>query len=699
MNELVKKNRPSMARAFLLEIILLVLSSPAAAILAGVVAFQRGTMSRLLLMAAVLAGPLLWVLLGIVRAVIGRAGRRISAMIVWTVLSLALALLTVPTHRKQVIRLPLGGEQGISVDREGSGIPSQLRLKAYSVWETETREGMRIPANHSVVTPADIPRDGRLIFGLLAEEPARLKGTHVFQVMVETETGNITEAARIGFDHKRFGWNDHSIDLSAWAGRRVHLIMQLKEISSGAGEGAAVWINNPRVVPRAEHLPNFVLLVLDTLRADHLSGDAALPGLTPRIAQWAARGVWFRHNYAQSSWTLPSTASLLTSTMPVQTGAIDVEHFQLGEDNLTLAEILKENGYRTMGISANRVISPGNRFDQGFDTFVTVKSGIRYSLDNAARANRACLRLASGAGREPFFLFIQYIDPHWPYLAPWPDILGSARSDAGVLLFVKAVANNFWKSFAPIYRRHPPALAPANHGLYQSEIRYLDRMVGDLLDGLEERGLLSNTVVIITSDHGEEWREHGLTGHGTSLFEEGIRTPLIVIDTGRLRSGVLIVDRVTQNLDIIPTILDRLDIPVPEPVLGKSLLPLMEKAQAPEAGWAFSELPKIIHYDEVVARHRPGMGDTYMRAVVGDRYKLVKYTDLDTGGVSISAYDLEMDPGELKDAAGESPPWLEEYMDKMEDFYGPMPHPEDIPRGEPIDPETTSVLKSLGYLQ
>ncbi len=669
------------------------LAAAAAAFSTGAVSFYRGNFATSPLVSFALFGAALWLVL---RLIVFRKsrGRRSPAPIAAYFISVV--ILSFITHRAEptsVSYLPLGDESGAELS---GPLHDALKVKVTGPFRTETRAASRMPLVPGLAFSLAVPKDGVLNLGALAESKGRPVGDVVIEVAIGGQAGvgrrKIGEVAT-----SAEGWSDVSIDLSGFGPGRAGVSLQVASGELGHLKETSLWVSGPRVSTRSG-APNLMLIVIDTLRADHLSCDPAAPRATPNLAKWAARGTWFTRNYSQSSWTLPSIASISTSRMPAETGAVNVSEFKLEDRNLTLAETLSSLGYGTAMVTANRVISAGNGFDQGFDSFVSVKSRLRYSLGNAHRVNRETLDIIERAS-PPFFVFALYIDPHMPYLAPWSDadyagVLGQAFfSSAGAML------DNFMSSSITGYRRPAPWSVEANKRLYDGEVRYVDRALGELFEELEKRGLLENLVVVIASDHGEEFAEHGLTGHGTSLFEELIRVPLVVIDFREEGQKVARWDGLTTNLDVAPTLLDLAGFPPAEGMLGKSLRPVMMGQYESRERAAFSELPEILHYGELEEIHRPGLRDSYLRSMVREKKKLISHVNLKDKGVTISAFDLALDPSEVMDLKIDPPPWMSGSREEMELFFGDMPDPHDLPRGEPLDAGTLDLLKTLGYVQ
>ena len=301
--------------------------------------------------------------------------------------------------------------------------------------------------------------------------------------------------------------------------------------------------------------PNVVMITMDTVRADHLSLYGYARPTTPRLEQFAKSATLFRHAYAPSNMTLSSHASMFTGTFPTQHGARVTAEFKAGvplDATLpTASGILSARGYRTIAIASNsiylgRVFGVMRGFQRldarppqsrtaahaDFQLSSRISQAARRLLslppDHSGRRADAITRLALNAidrEQRPFFLFVNYFDAHALYLPPPPyDRMfdpNGPRFDPELpdRLFADQLAGHL--HVTPDEQRFMIAQ-------YDGAIRSIDTSIGALLDGLRARGLYDNTLIVITSDHGETFGERGLAGHGSSLYDDQIRVPLIV---------------------------------------------------------------------------------------------------------------------------------------------------------------------------
>ncbi|MCK4836011.1 MAG: sulfatase [Candidatus Aminicenantes bacterium] len=299
--------------------------------------------------------------------------------------------------------------------------------------------------------------------------------------------------------------------------------------------------------------PNVVVIVIDTLRADHLPFYGYKKNTAPFLNRLSTQSVIFEKAYSTSSLTAPATASLFTSTYPFQHGVVlniggtiklrklkprlTIKLNKIPQEMITLGEVFKQSGYATFGVSDNINIGDKESFDQGFDKFAT------FTYQSAPFINRQIKKWANEIKKQKkYLLYIHYMDPHQPYYErePWYKQQDTMR------------ANNI--------------------AMYDSEINYVDIHIKELY---ELFGWNKNTLIILTSDHGEELWDHGFKGHGYSLYREVIHIPLMIyypqggFKVGRTRENVNLVD-------VLPTLREFLGLSRDKANEGISLLPVLK---------------------------------------------------------------------------------------------------------------------------
>lgn len=336
--------------------------------------------------------------------------------------------------------------------------------------------------------------------------------------------------------------------------------------------------------------PNIVLVVVDALRSDHVSANGYARGVTPNLDRWvASEGVSFRQATTPSPWTFPASAALMTGQLPFRLNAT-WDHTILPSNALTLAEILKQEGYATAGfVSAPFVRAGPHGFGQGFDVYddSIAYQNVLEGNDQAGSVNTAAHSwLASWSpGSQPLFLFLYYFDPHTWYNPPSPY---DTRYDPG---YTGAMTPAVYRNAEDVLAgKIVPSPRDIEHliALYDGEIAYWDAMLDVLFDSLQARGLLDNALVIVTSDHGDMFGEHGKWTHGNCLYEDVLRVPLLMRYPGIIPKGATI-DAPVQNMDVLPTIMDLLGLVAPANLDGVSIRALAEGRSAPPHD-VFSEI-------------------------------------------------------------------------------------------------------------
>lgn len=338
-------------------------------------------------------------------------------------------------------------------------------------------------------------------------------------------------------------WNYQIIDLSEWDG-------------SDATCTVTVWCDEPfwvgrcELVSQANSQPNVLVVMVDTLRLDHLSTYGYLRDTSPRLTEFAREAVTFTQLIPSSSWTRPSVATLLTGTYPNTHGAQDRPSV-LRESVPSLARTLAEGGYDTQAFFSNPNVFPDFGFGHDFERNFLVAPGDHGGRVDEVVTDRAIAALKS-TGSKPWFFYVHYMGPHGPYepVAPFD----TAFRDA------------------PRARPNLPAAQQAEVDNYDGEIAFTDVQFDRLIEAVKARGELENTIIVFTSDHGEEFWEHGMRGHGHTLFDELLRVPL-VIRFPEGRHGGSEYPHLIEMVDIAPTILDGLECEMNPRFQGASYLP------------------------------------------------------------------------------------------------------------------------------
>ena len=435
-------------------------------------------------------------------------------------------------------------------------------------------------------------------------------------------------------------WTSTTIDLSAYAGRALRLQLATEGTSMRAGWGRLELQtlpvgSRPRSARARTARPrpprNLVLVVHDTTRAD-VFGPFARPGqpvvATPHFDALATGGTVFMRAYNNESWTRPSTITLLTGLYPESHGALYARSV-LDSRVVTLAEHLQKHGFQTFGIVGNGVLGQRFGLDQGWDEYLD-----RGGQDNRARRifGEASAWVRRHHQRGRFFVYIQSHDSHTPYEVDRrfsrPYHRRPYRGHLGAEVTGEELA-------AMSQGKRPMRAADLAwlRALYRGEATYQDSYLGQFLSDLERWGVLDDTLVVITNDHGEELFDHGGLGHAHTLREELLRAPLIMRHPTTLAAGRR-VEEVVEHVDIAPTAVDALGLPPMARTDGLSLMPLLNaRGLRPRPYYA-------------VAAKRDAE-----RAIVVGRWKLV--VEARSGRQSL--FDLTADPGETRNRLADRP--------------------------------------------
>ncbi|MBP9945443.1 MAG: sulfatase [Vicinamibacteria bacterium] len=299
-----------------------------------------------------------------------------------------------------------------------------------------------------------------------------------------------------------------------------------------------------------------ILISVDTLRRDHVGAYGYPKPTTPTLDGLAKGGVLADDAVSVSSWTLPAHLSMLTSALPGTHGGVDSAQ-GFNRSVPSVAAMLKAQGYATHAVTSHLYVSKTYGVDEGFDSM-----NFRQDRPAANVANHA-MDLIDRFGDRPFFIFLHFYDPHWHY-APPPEVLK---------LFESSYAGKLTGNLKDFQNLRPEQVSQADldhlRALYDGEIRYTDNEIGRLITHLKERDVWRNTMMVVTSDHGEEFLEHGSWEHQKTLYEEVVRIPLIVAGPGVIARRE---SKPVNLLDIAPTILDFLKLNAAPTMRGVSLL-------------------------------------------------------------------------------------------------------------------------------
>jgi len=416
---------------------------------------------------------------------------------------------------------------------------------------------------------------------------------------------------------------------------------------------------------RASARPNVILISIDTLRADHLGCYGYGKATSPSIDSFSRESVVFNTAIAPAPSTLPSHASIFTSLAPQHHGASHTNAVPLAGGFVTLTEALRDSGYRTAALTGGAQLAPEYGLNQGFDSYEVAENDTLEQL--VARA----FPFMESRDRKPFFLFLHTYQVHHPY-RPAPDDLARIEPDPHTKLPSNIEVKLLEQINAGVLAIDDGDKAHIVSA-YDAQILAMDRGVRLLVGTLKRLGLYENTVIVFTSDHGEEFDEHGFMGwHSHTLYDELLRVPLIVRLPKGAHGGTRI-DGMARSVDIAPMILAAAGVPLPEQFEKFSLAGAIARRRVPaSAALLWMETP-------------PG--------------STVRHSGLRTGEwklVDGRLYDLGRDPREQIDISVLQPAITTELTDRMNALIGERPRPDT--RAIAPDQQTIQHLRALGYL-
>ncbi len=433
--------------------------------------------------------------------------------------------------------------------------------------------------------------------------------------------------------------------------------------------------------------PNVVLIIVDTLRADHIGSYGAKNVSTPAMDALAGDGIVFERAFAQSSWTRPSISSIVTGLYP---GSHSVMHKTdlLPAEVVTVAEAMREVGYRTSGFVTNINVAPSFNFQQGFDEyrylapdfffgatdsgsklalysvlrlvrerFLSKEKWVSHYYQDADTVNRTALPWVDSHRGDRSFVLIHYMDPHDPYFEiPYNG-----------------------KAIARVDTPNPaPERAEELRALYATNIEYLDGFLAKVFAQLEAQGLYDDALIVLTADHGEEFHEHGGWWHGTTLYDEQIHVPLIVKLPGNRSAGAR-EKSLARSVDIAPTLLAVAGAGVPAGVQGRDLF---GNASAPTAVYAEED-----HEGNV------------LEAIRTAEWKLILANSGNPRGLAeTELYDLVADPGERNNVAASQTARVTELKKDLEMLRDASRANAVSGVSGAIDDADMERLKALGYV-
>lgn len=539
-----------------------------------------------------------------------------------------------------------------------------------------TTTQINLPANVSVGFAFPVPEHGRLRAKLRGDPTARVEVIALRDGEVPLALGEIAasvEGAALDLDLGRLGKQIARLDMRATGGAVT------------LDEPRVVVVDQPSVNNAATQVKNVIVVLIDTLRADKLKPyNTNTRVQTPGLDGLVSGAAIMANARTQENWTKPSVATLLSSLLPWEHGAVTDDAVVPSSVEL-MPEIMQERGFYTGALITNGYVSDKFGFKQGWNTY---RNYIREGRPNRAQYVAADVLewLDRRPQDKPFFLYIHTIDPHVPYKPPEHFLaMYDAQPYSGVVDFSRdgTLLENIKIGRTKLNVRDKEHLV----ALYDAEITYHDAHFAAMLEGLQRRGLSDNTMIVITADHGEEFWDHGSVGHGHSVYDELLHVPLVVKVPGLTQHTTSIPDAVGL-VDVLPTVLDVLGQPIPEQLAGRSFLPQLRGQGSSAPRTAVS-----------------GFMEGWRTLAVGS-VKLIQRTAAHT-----MLFDVATDPSEQNNLAPTRPLTLRYLRGQLglvldgqaagatgTAVASTKPRPAHKTERTEIDAETEAQLRALGYV-
>jgi len=453
-------------------------------------------------------------------------------------------------------------------------------------------------------------------------------------------------------------------------------------------------VRDEEATARIQQSPKYVILVtVDTLRADSLSCYGSKEVSTPNIDAFARDGVLFGHAVSPAPWTIPAMGSIMTGMSPLVHGATEAGQ-KLSDSFQTLAEYLQPHGYHTWSVSSNINLARQFGFSQGFDEYdwfslvnpmITPLNrigknllGLNIEVEHEGTPTfltRRAVRKANHAKKNPFFLWLHYLDPHTPYEPPEKNL---PTGFDGATVFRNP--GNVWRGKVGTEQKERTQI----QNLYEAEVSYVDSELGVFFQSLKDMGIYDDALIVFTSDHGEEFWEHGGFDHGHALYRELIRVPFIIKPPRSAGPGT--VSRAVSTESVTPTILDACEIPFEsEMMTGQSLFSLL---QEPDSELVIDPIIStgMLFFEEKIA-------------VTYRNHKLIK----NRVSGEIEFYDLLNDPWERSPLPESESSDIQEYLDyiRMGEANAAEIRTElglEVVETVELDGDSIEQLEALGYI-
>lgn len=514
-------------------------------------------------------------------------------------------------------------------------------------------------------------------------------------------------------------WENFAVDLALLSGGEVELSLSLESDEDGhigfwgspaiRHRGARPAVSEPSSARAALGPTNaprgVIVIVTDTLRRDHLDAWGYERETAPNLAALAAEGTRFADNISQGAWTKVAVPSILTSLYASTHGIYDIPH-KIPSSVTTLTESFREAGYATFHTSSVTFSGKNSNLHQGVEVLHERESiddlGEYRSKTSQTYVDRLMPWLDDHA-EQPFFVFLHVFDPHSPFrpLHPhdgrWLDGDSIAEHEADLEKVSDVVE---------VFHHLPSAKQLAEAGVdseifltaekawYDGSIRAMDYEIARLLERLEQLGLREDTLIALVADHGEEFLEHGNHWHGHSAYGELVNVPMFVTWPGVVPEG-LVIERTTQSIDLMPTLLELARVPVPESVQGSSLLPLLASPEDPAAmGW--NRRAVFTERKNSPGEETEGTADSF--AIIADGWKLIWNEVVRDDRPELELFDHVNDPLNMVNVADENPEVVADLRRQLDQWREMAESQKVSTEGEEVSAEELEQLRALGYV-
>jgi len=561
---------------------------------------------------------------------------------------------------------------------EIEGVPFIIKGKIGSV----TRRSLFMPAPSQAEITLTVPEEATLQFAAGIDEYVRRSNASgcVCRVVFKADDAQHTvyEETFQPYKKNKPEWREINIDLSKFQNKKGTLRFETEPLSSQEAEDTIslgyFLLANPRILsPNSPKEPNIILISIDTLRRDHLGLYGYAKEVSPFLDTMSSEAAVFDRAIAQAPYTVTSHMTMMTSLWPRVHQILTADYQdRLSTKWLTLPQIFKARGYMTAGFTGGGQVSAVFGFDRGMDVYDYRGGKSEITFQKAIR----WMRKTQG---NPFFLFLHTYGPHMPYSPPPPyDTIFDAD-------YAGSIAE--WTEENVVIT--DPELFKRIVDLYDGEIRYVDSQIQRLIQYLKDEELYANTMIIVTSDHGEEFMEHGaMAYHSHTLYNELLLVPLIIkFPEGQWR-GRRIPDPVALT-DLMPTVLNYLELPLPAYCQGESLVAYLNGKSAPNK-------KRRIFSERIAIRDNPRV-DVSVQTLSEKYYQKVLFTD--------EYFDLVNDPEEMDSLLDRQKKKASHLLKRIREYFSvntdlaKWGFESERGRRQVMDEETVEKLKALGYIK